>query len=227
MDRAAGPGVSTPGQAVNRDRAQTLEQRQTVGACALRLPRGDHLQVDHPHILGQTEPGGGEFGVYHHRALTNRTGAGTITPMSDFMLWLESKVRSLEEEDSHLANTERGIGDRRRAIAEQLAHLRDTWTMYQAEAGGSSAVLPTLIPGRSRMTIAEATEAYLREHGGEARTADLVAVLQKSGTLNPASKNGYNIVQNTLSRRTDLFARGGRGVWKLLRPTAVEPNGSH
>ncbi len=146
--------------------------------------------------------------------------------MGDFVEWLDKKVEALEDEDSHLANTERGIVDRRKAIAEQLAHLRDTWAMFQAEADHSKASHSAPVGGRTRMTIAEATRAYLRENGGEAQTKTLVAALQQSGTINPTSKNAYNILQNTLSRRTDLFARGGRGVWKLLERTPSSPNGS-
>jgi len=146
--------------------------------------------------------------------------------MADFVEWLEQKLRVLEDEDSHLASTERGIGDRRRAIADQIAHLRDTWNMYLAEGNRSRAARPVPLAGRSRMTIAEASESYLRENGGEARTKTLVAVLQKSGTLS-SSKNAYNIVQNTLSRRTDRFTKGGRGVWKLLEPNQPGSNGTH
>jgi hypothetical protein len=82
-------------------------------------------------------------------------------------------------------------------------------------------------PPASKLTIADAAAEYLRKHGGEARAADLVVALQESGSIRPASKNGYNILQNTLSRRTDLFAKSGRGVWKLAELDSAAPNGSH
>jgi hypothetical protein len=161
--------------------------------------------------------------------------------MAEFGSWIEKKVAELEAEEQGLSASVQEILARRREISSQLGFLRESLRLYRADVGGEEpepvraereAQENEVPPGTKlippKLTIADAAAQYLRIHGGEARASALVEALQGSGSISPASKNGYNILQNTLSRRTDLFARSGRGVWKLVQPeSAGAPNGRH
>jgi hypothetical protein len=160
--------------------------------------------------------------------------------MAEFGSWIEMKVAELEAEEQELNASVQEIIARRREISSQLGFLRESLRLYRADVGGEEPepvraeheAQENEMPGTKlippKLTIAEAAAQYLRIHGGEARASALVEALQGSGSISPASKNGYNILQNTLSRRTDLFARSGRGVWKLVQPeSAGASNGRH
>jgi hypothetical protein len=69
--------------------------------------------------------------------------------------------------------------------------------------------------GVGKSTIAVAAEEFLQQnHGVPQKTDSIMTALKAQGFLSDAA-NPANVVHSTLHRKSDAFARVGRGLWAL------------
>jgi hypothetical protein len=141
----------------------------------------------------------------------------------DFGAWLRSRLAQLEAQDAHLENTERGIGEQRRALAAQITEVRSALTLFgawkpetvpQFEALNEPTDLNEATLKRLRgMTIAAGAAEIIRERG-EATVREIGAILQRADKVH-GKKPGdvYATVYSTLIRSGRFEKSNGR--WKL------------
>ncbi len=63
------------------------------------------------------------------------------------------------------------------------------------------------------MTVKEAAEIVLREHGGQMRTVDIIKAIQEGGK--ELGERAYSLVVTTL-QRSDLFEKVDKGIFRLI-----------
>lgn len=115
---------------------------------------------------------------------------------------LNAQMRELEILDQEITQTQGGL-----LAVQRLAG--------EAPSGST---------GLAGLSIADACEAIIRERGGEATVADIVATLQASGKLKEASRrSNYNTVASQMYRAKGRFQKveGSVGRWRLA---SVEGN---
>src|SRR5712692_2429297 len=70
-------------------------------------------------------------------ASAKRAGAKVERAGGDFGAWLRTRLAQLEAQDKHLENTERGIGEQRRALAAQIVEVRSALDLFGAWRPGA------------------------------------------------------------------------------------------
>src|SRR5215472_4027759 len=106
------------------------------------------------------------------------------TQNDEFLQWVTDRMRQLAEEDAHLANTLRGIEERRKALAEQMGELQTAKDIYDGWKGPGSpngappdsarpsepAQVPPGVEAMhlGNMTVADAAEVVIRAKHGRA-----------------------------------------------------------
>jgi len=109
---------------------------------------------------------------------------------------LNAQMRELEILDREIAQTEGGLS----AVQRLAGHE------------------PSGTPSVAGVPIVAACEAIIRERGGEATVADIVATLQASGRLREGSRrSNYNTVASQMYRAKGRFQKveGSIGLWRL------------
>ena len=129
----------------------------------------------------------------------------------DHLKWLEKRAKEARNK------LERKIVERDNLINEVDKLSKDARAFEQAINAIQESIglrEPDLKSTRfSRMTIREAAELVMREHGGQMKTTELIKALNEDGK--ELGERGYSVVVSTLMR-SDHFEKVDKGVFKLV-----------
>lgn len=138
----------------------------------------------------------------------------------DFIERAQVQLRELQEQDTHLANTQRGLEEQRGAMAAEMERITGAIEVYGRLMGVASGEpledqAPLLADDLKKMTIADGCEVIMRSQGGEAAAMMLLRTLQKIGKIS-RSKGSYGTIVRTLSRFGGRFYKVRPGRWGLV-----------
>jgi hypothetical protein len=139
----------------------------------------------------------------------------------DFLQRATARLAELTNEDGHLETMQRGITQKREALAAEIKRLSDGLDLYRSVMGlGATSSNPTLslgdLPNFLELTLYDGIAAVMRRHGGRARVGELRDVLSESGKMTGKPANRYNTLVATMERFPEKFRRVGPGEWELV-----------
>lgn len=137
----------------------------------------------------------------------------------EFLEKARTQLGELQEKDTHLASTQRGIEELRRQLADEMAHIKAAIDVYSRLMGVATAEplhnqVPLLADDLRQMTIAHGCEAIMRSQGGEADVTMLLRTLQQVEKVSK-SRGSYGTIVRSLSRSGDRFYKVRPGRWGL------------
>lgn len=135
---------------------------------------------------------------------------------------LRTRANRLDEEEKRIAEQRailsREIGNLEVAIsvASQLEEAEHAVPAEQHEA------FPSLLTG----SIPESAAELIAQNGGEMDMNEIHAALLRAGKLRP-TPNSRTTLWKSLDRRRDLFAKVGRGRWRVQGPVGESLDGQN
>lgn len=129
---------------------------------------------------------------------------------------MAERLRELTAQDERLERDQRAIAELRAAIGNEMQQLQTAIDLNAEYAAGlTSAPIGQVQAFPVTGSIPDAAAQLLEQRGGEADLSDLHEALLQAGKLRPTT-HSRTTLWKSLDRRPDLFAKAGRGRWRLV-----------
>jgi len=129
---------------------------------------------------------------------------------------MAERLREVNAQDDRLERDARMIAEHRAALSSEMEQLQVAINLNTEYAGTLSSptngqVQAFPVTG----SIPEAAAQLLEQWGGESDISELHEALLQAGKLRP-TPHSRTTLWKSLDRRRDLFAKAGRGKWRLV-----------
>lgn len=130
---------------------------------------------------------------------------------------MHARLSELRTRANRLDEEERRIAEQRAVLTREISNLEVAIAVASQIEDAERAVpaqqheaFPSLLTG----SIPESAAELIEQNGGEMEMSDIHQALLRAGKLRP-TPNSRTTLWKSLDRRPDLFAKVGRGRWRI------------